>query len=129
MNKEFQSMNINLNILIRKNHNEIIIFNIYVNDFLITNKTMQKIHYTKTVFNETFKMLNLKKAQIIVDLRMIRNRNKYTLMLNQILYIMKVLLEKEMRNCLYIEIFMKSELFITLNKMNNIMKASSINMQ
>jgi len=39
-NKKFQSININLSILIRKNHNRVIIINVYVNDFLIANKTM-----------------------------------------------------------------------------------------
>jgi len=39
-NKEFQSMNTDLNILIKKNHNEVIIINVYVNDFLIANKIM-----------------------------------------------------------------------------------------
>jgi len=33
-------MNTNLSILIRKNHNEVIIISVYVNDFLITNKIM-----------------------------------------------------------------------------------------
>jgi len=33
-NKEFQSMNINLNILIKKNHNKVIIINVYVKDQL-----------------------------------------------------------------------------------------------
>jgi len=66
-NKEFQSMNTNLSILIRKNHNEVIIISVYVNDFLITNKIMWKINYTKTVLNEAFKMSDLSEAQIIVD--------------------------------------------------------------
>jgi len=61
-NKEFQNININLDILIRKNHNEVIIIDVYVNDFLIANKIMQKIHYTKTVLNEAFKVLNLEEA-------------------------------------------------------------------
>ncbi len=39
-NKEFQSMNTDLNILIRKNNNEVIIISVYVNVFLITNKIM-----------------------------------------------------------------------------------------
>jgi len=39
-NKEFQSMNTDSSILIKKNHNEVIIINVYVNDFLIANKIM-----------------------------------------------------------------------------------------
>jgi len=61
-NEEFQSINVDLNILIKKNHNEVIIINVYVNDFLIANKTMQKIHCMKTVLNETFKMSDFEKA-------------------------------------------------------------------
>ncbi len=66
-NKEFQSMNVDLNILIRKNHNKIIIINVYVNDLLIANKIMQKINCMKTVLNEAFKMSDLSEAQIIVN--------------------------------------------------------------
>jgi len=39
-NKKFQSMNVDLSILIKKNHNEIIIINVYVNDLLIASKIM-----------------------------------------------------------------------------------------
>ena len=46
-NEEFQSINVDLNILIRKNDNEVIIISVYVNDFLIANKIIQKINYTK----------------------------------------------------------------------------------
>jgi len=68
-------------------------------------------------------------AQIIVDFKVIKNKNKCTLMLNQALYVMKVLLEKEMQNCSVIEIFMKSELYIVLNELDNVMKVNSINLQ
>ncbi len=53
-NKEFQSMNADLSILIRKNYNTIIIINIYMNDLLIASKTMYKINCIKTVLNEVF---------------------------------------------------------------------------
>jgi len=36
----------------------------------------------KTLLNEAFQMLNLDKAQIIVDLQVIRDRNKQILTLN-----------------------------------------------
>jgi len=61
-NEEFQSININLNILIRKNYNRVIIISVYVNDFLIANKTMQKIYCMKIVFNEAFKMSDLEET-------------------------------------------------------------------
>jgi len=47
-------MNINLSILIKKNHNIVIIISIYVNDLLIANKTMHKVNCMKTVLNEIF---------------------------------------------------------------------------
>jgi len=33
-----------------------------MNDFLIANKTMQKINYIKTVLNEAFKMSDFEEA-------------------------------------------------------------------
>jgi len=74
-------------------------------------------------------MSDLKEAWIIVDFKIIKNRNKCTLMLNQTSYVMKVLLEKEMRDCLHVEILMKSKLFIILDKLNNAMKVSTVNLQ
>jgi len=82
----------------------------------------------KTVFNEVFKMLNLKEVWIIVNFKVIRNRNKHTLMLNQTSYVTKVLFREKMKNYLHVEIFMKSELFITLDEMNNVMTAISADM-
>ena len=42
---------------------------------------------------------------------------------------MKVLLEEEMQNCSVIKVLMKLKLYITLNELNNIMKASSTELQ
>ena len=53
-NKEFQSINADLNILIKENDNEVIIISVYVNDFLIANKIIRKINCMKTVLNEAF---------------------------------------------------------------------------
>jgi len=83
----------------------------------------------KIVLNEAFKMLDFEEVWIIVDFKVIKNRNKCTLMLNQTLYVKKVLIEKKMKDCLHIEILMKLKLFITLNEINNVMKVSTINMQ
>ena len=66
-NEEFQNMNINLSILVRKNHELIIIVSVYVNDFLIVNKTMQKIYYMKIVLNKVFKMSDLEEVSIIKE--------------------------------------------------------------
>jgi len=102
-------MNTDLSILIKKNHNEVIIINVYVNDFLITNKIIRKINCMKTVLNEAFKMLNLSEAQIIVDFQVIKDRSKQTLTLNQASYITEVLSEEEMRNCSAVKVSMKFE--------------------
>jgi len=83
----------------------------------------------KTVLNETFKISNLNEAQIIVDLQVIKDRSKQTLMLNQILYVTKILLKKEMKDCSAVKVSMKSELYVTLNKLNNAMKVSTVNLQ
>jgi len=66
-NEEFQNMNIDLSILVRKNHELIIIVSVYVNDFLIVNKTMQKIYYMKIVLNKVFKMSDLEEVSIIKE--------------------------------------------------------------
>jgi hypothetical protein len=68
INEKFQSMNTDLSILIKKNHNEVIIISVYVNDLLIANKIMWKINCMKTVLNKAFQMSDLDEAQIIVDL-------------------------------------------------------------
>jgi len=78
----------------------------------------------KTVLNEAFQMSDLNKAQIIVDFQIIRDRNKWILTLNQVLYVTEILSEEKMRNCSAMKVLMKSEFFITLDKMNNVMKAS-----
>ena len=53
-NEEFQNMNVDLSILIKKNHNVIIIISVYINNLLIANKTMHKINCIKTVLNRVF---------------------------------------------------------------------------
>jgi len=45
------------------------------------------------------------------------------------LYVTEVLSEEKIKNCSVIEISMKSELYVTLNELNNTMKVSSINIQ
>ncbi len=50
-------------------------------------------------------------------------------MLNQALYVMKVLSEEEIRNCSAVKVSMKSELYVTLDKSDNTMKVSTVNLQ
>ena len=80
--KEFQAINTDLSILVRKVHETVIIVSVYVNNLLIASQTLQDISYTKTVLNKVFEMLDLEKARVFVSLRVIRNQNKHILTLN-----------------------------------------------
>ena len=74
-------------------------------------------------------MSDLEEARVIFDLRIIRDQNKHTLTLNQTLYIEEVLQKEEMQDCSPVEVPMKLELFITLNKAGDSDKASLKNLQ
>jgi hypothetical protein len=111
-----------------KNHETVIIVSIYVNDFLIANKTMHKINCTKIVLNEVFQMSDFEDMNHCC-FKVIRDWNKWMLMLNQASYIMKILSEEEMQNCSAVKVLMKLRLYITLNKINNLMKVSSTDLQ
>jgi len=87
ISEKFQIMNADLSILIKKNKNTVIIINVYVDDFLIVSKNMQRINWMKIILNKVFQMLNLKEMQVIVDLQIIKDRNKKKIILNQTSYI------------------------------------------
>lgn len=71
--EEFQVMNVNSSILVKKINEIIIIVNVYVNDLLITSQTLQRVSHTKTVLNETFEMSDLDEVRVIVNFRVIRD--------------------------------------------------------
>ena len=50
-------------------------------------------------------------------------------MLNQALYIMKVLLKEEMKDCSAVKVSMKSESYVMLNESDDAMKVSTVNLQ
>ncbi len=66
-------MNADLSILIRKDHSTVTIISMYVDDLLIASKAMQEVNQTKAVLNRAFQMSNLGEAQIIIELRVIRD--------------------------------------------------------
>ena len=74
-------------------------------------------------------MSDLKEVRVIVSFRIIRDQNKYTLTLNQTLYIEEVLQKEEMQGCSPVKILMKSGLFITLNKAEDSDEVSLKNLQ
>ncbi len=61
---------------------EFVIINIYVNDLLITVTLIKLIKKVKTAFYRKFNMHDLRKARIIINMRIIRYRIKKLLILN-----------------------------------------------
>jgi hypothetical protein len=50
-------------------------------------------------------------------------------MLNQALYVMKILSKEKMQNCSVVEVSMKLRSYVTLNESDNIIKANSVKLQ
>jgi len=59
-------------------------------------------------------MKDFKKAKIIIGIRVIKNRFKGTLILNQASYVHQVLKEKEIKNCFINDVFIKPGSYIKL---------------
>lgn len=70
----------------------------------------------KQVLNKAFEMSDLGEAQTIIGLRIVRDRNKRTLTLDQASYVEEVLLQEGMRDCSPVEVPMKPGSFITLDE-------------
>jgi len=91
-----------------------ILINIYVDDFLIAAKTLQKVQKIKNILNKAFKIKNLGKAKIIIGMRVIKDRFKGTLILNQVSYVHQVLEKKGIRDCFISDVFIKPGSYIKL---------------
>ena len=100
-----------------------------MNNLLITSQTLQEVSYIKSVLNEAFEMSDLEEARVIVSFRVIRDQNKHTLTLNQASYIEEVLQKEGMQDCSPVEVPIKLESFITLNKAGDSDEASLKNLQ
>ena len=61
---------------------EFVIISIYVNDLLITVTLMKLIKKVKTALCREFNMHDLKKARMIINMRIIRHKTKRLLILN-----------------------------------------------
>ena len=103
----FQAMNADPSILVRRTHGTVTIISVYVDNLLIASQTLQEVSHMKAVLNEAFEMSDLEEARVIVGFRVIRDWNKYTLTLNQALYIEEVLQEEGMQDCSPVEVSMK----------------------
>jgi len=71
-----------------------ILISIYVDDFLIAAKTLQKIKKIKNILNKTFKIKDFGETKIIIEIRVIKNRFKGTLTLDQASYVHQILKKK-----------------------------------
>jgi len=91
-----------------------ILINIYVDNLLIAAKTLQKIQKIKNILNKIFKIKDLKEARIIIGMRVIKNRFKGTLILNQVSYVHQVLKKKEIRDCFISDVFIRFKSYIKL---------------
>jgi len=91
-----------------------ILINIYVDDLLIAAKILQKIQKIKNILNKAFKIKDFGKAKIIIGMRVIRNRFKRILILNQASYVYQVLKKKEIKNCFINDVFIRPGSYIKL---------------
>jgi len=108
--KSYSQINDNLNILVRKG----ILINIYVDDLLIAVKTLQKMQKVKNILNKAFKMKNLGKTKIIIGMRVIKDRLKGILILNQASYVYQILKKKGIRDCFISDVFIRPGSYIKL---------------
>jgi len=79
----FTQLNGDPNILVRKG----ILIGVYVDDLLIAAKTMQEVQKVKNVLNRAFDIKNLGETKIIIGIRVIKDRLKGILILNQTSYV------------------------------------------
>jgi len=91
-----------------------ILINIYVDNLLITAKTLQKVQKIKNIFNKAFKIKDFGEARIIIGIRVIKNRFKGILILNQTSYVHQVLKKKGIRDCFINDVFIKPKSYIKL---------------
>jgi len=108
--KGYSQINGNPSILVRKG----ILIGVYVDDLLIAAKTLQKMQKIKNIFNKAFKIKDLGKAKIIIGIRVIRDRLKRILTLDQASYVHQVLEKERIRNYFISDVFIKPKSYIKL---------------
>jgi len=108
--KSYSQINGNPSILVRKG----ILINVYVDDLLIAAKTLQKMQKIKNILNKAFEMKDFGEAKIIIGMRVIRDRLKGTLTLDQISYVHQVLKKEGIRDCFISDVFIRPGSYIKL---------------
>jgi len=91
-----------------------ILISVYVDDLLIAAKTLQKVQKIKNILNKAFKIKDLGKARIIIGMRVIKDRLKGTLTLNQASYVHQVLKKEKIKNCFISDVFIRPGSYIKL---------------
>jgi len=76
------------------------------------------------VLNRAFKIKDLGKARIIINIRVIRNRLKKTLTLNQTSYVHQILTKKGIKDYLPSDILIKTKLYVELVTAKNTQNAN-----
>ena len=64
---------------------------VYVNDIVIVTKKLTKVQWFKIKITETYKTKNLGEIKKILGIKVIRNRKKRTITLNQTAYVDKII--------------------------------------
>jgi len=72
---------------------------------------MQKI---KNIFNKAFKIKDFRETKIIIGMRVIKNRFKETLILDQISYVHQILKKKGIKNYFISDVFIRLKSYIKL---------------
>ena len=84
---------------------------VYVNDLLILeSKRFKHIQKLKNVLNKRFTMTNLDSCHHYLSMKVIRDRVKKTVFLSQFVYIQKILVRFDIKNCKSISTSMKIEI-------------------
>jgi len=106
----FTQLNGDPSILVREG----ILIGVYVDDLLIAARTMQEVQEVKDVLNRAFEMKDLGEARVIIGIRVIRDRLKGTLTLDQTSYVHQVLVEEGMKDCSPSDVPMKPGSYVEL---------------
>ena len=113
--KGYYQTNGNPSIFVRKG----ILIGVYVDDLLIAAKTLSEVQAVKDILNRAFKMKDLEEARIIIGIRVIRDRLKRTLTLDQASYVHQVLEEEWIKNYFTSDVLMRPGSHIELTAAEN----------
>jgi len=89
---------------------------VYVNDLLIAARITQKVQEIKNMLNRAFEIKDLGETRVIIGIRVIKDRFKGILILDQTSYVHQVLVEEGMRDYLLSDVPIKAELYVELTE-------------